>query len=306
MPLFFDSVMHAYDTLDGIILFMHNFFKPITTNQRSLPYSKLRSNHSFNLEEITNLLQKWKDIFRVYTNKHVSWTKSEEVTRNVLRIQHFAASIQIATFFYNDQLAYDAYISDFTQIIDLGSKIVQDPAFSTEWGKFSVDIGVVQPLYYVACRCRHPILRRRAISLLYRAGREGVWDGEAMSAVASWVMEREEREEPVTESKERDNFIPEERRLREIGISIDRNGRSIRMVSTRRREEGLEYVTGQITALKEGGFPKQEDPIEDDDEGLKFLVEDWKRFTEGPHQPDTSAGRRISIIPKELIRIRKI
>lgn len=45
----------------------------------------------------------------------------------------------------------------------------------------------------VSCRCRDPIIRRRAISILRKCGRtEGIWDAFSTSKVAQRVLDIEE------------------------------------------------------------------------------------------------------------------
>lgn len=59
---------------------------------------------------------------------------------------------------------------------------------------FSADLGIVPPLYVVATKCRDPWLRRQAIQLLKSsARREGMWDSELTSNIATWVMKLEEQ-----------------------------------------------------------------------------------------------------------------
>ncbi|OAA49754.1 hypothetical protein BBO_01389 [Beauveria brongniartii RCEF 3172] len=62
---------------------------------------------------------------------------------------------------------------------------------------FSADLGIVPPLFVVATKCRDPWLRRQAIQLLKSsARREGMWDSELTSNIATWVMQLEEQGVP--------------------------------------------------------------------------------------------------------------
>ncbi|KAM3455823.1 hypothetical protein NHJ6243_008418 [Beauveria neobassiana] len=62
---------------------------------------------------------------------------------------------------------------------------------------FSADLGIIPPLFVVATKCRDPWLRRQAIQLLKSsARREGMWDSELTSNIATWVMQLEEQGVP--------------------------------------------------------------------------------------------------------------
>jgi hypothetical protein len=68
---------------------------------------------------------------------------------------------------------------------------------------FLFDMEIVSPLYLVAIKCRHPMVRRRAISLLRRTvRREGLWDSVKVAAIAERIMEIEEVELRVLNGSE--------------------------------------------------------------------------------------------------------
>lgn len=60
---------------------------------------------------------------------------------------------------------------------------------------FTFEISIIPCLYLTATRCRCPITRRKAVSLLaLNPPREGLWDAEQHLAVANRVIEIEEKE----------------------------------------------------------------------------------------------------------------
>jgi hypothetical protein len=68
----------------------------------------------------------------------------------------------------------------------------QDTSTQRRTSFFSLETSTIEPLYYMAIKCRHPVFRRRALDLLKIGGREGVWDGHIMSRVASHAISIEE------------------------------------------------------------------------------------------------------------------
>jgi hypothetical protein len=58
---------------------------------------------------------------------------------------------------------------------------------------FNIDTGIIPPLYFVAVKCRHSLIRRRAIACLNVTERqEGIWNSRLTARVAERVMEIEE------------------------------------------------------------------------------------------------------------------
>lgn len=116
----------------------------------------------------------------------------------VIWLSYLDIFIVLSTSLEPDQSAYDAYLPQFQSIVEK-ARAVLCPAFrkdTTEAGKrvFTLDVNVIQSLYFTALKCRDHKLRHSAISLLHISGKEGVWDGEIMAKVAEHVVELEEAE----------------------------------------------------------------------------------------------------------------
>jgi hypothetical protein len=54
--------------------------------------------------------------------------------------------------------------------------------------KFTADIGIIAPLYYVAMNCPNPPIRQRALDVLRIPRREGLWDSVLISNIAEKVQ----------------------------------------------------------------------------------------------------------------------
>jgi hypothetical protein len=92
---------------------------------------------------------------------------------------------------------------------------------------FTMELGIVHPLFFVACKCRDWSLRRRAVAQLKRAGKEGVWEGPIVAVLAQRIMELEE------EGLENGQFVPEQNRFHEIKKNVDYDGRQILFEATK-------------------------------------------------------------------------
>jgi hypothetical protein len=89
---------------------------------------------------------------------------------------------------------YDNYHDTFTTLVELAEYLLEDliPKWSKS-PKFNFDSYSVIPLFLTAQKCRDPLLRRRAISLLFKYPRkEGICDSLFLGRMTQWAMEIEE------------------------------------------------------------------------------------------------------------------
>lgn len=103
----------------------------------------------------------------------------------------------------------EAFLPEYTELVDLLQEVLEnDPHSRPGEACFTFDTSSVLVLFLVALRCRHCIVRRKAISLLVRhPRREGLWDSLMCAKVSTWVMNMEE-------AGMEDGKIPESARLR--------------------------------------------------------------------------------------------
>jgi hypothetical protein len=105
----------------------------------------------------------------------------------------------------------------------------------------SFELSPIVPLFVVGCRCRDPILRRRAIKLLLNCRRrEGVWDSLAAGMVASQCLKREEDLDiswdptttilPLNPKIRECQDVPEWRRVRDIYVNVKTSEGKVNLV----------------------------------------------------------------------------
>lgn len=108
------------------------------------------------------------------------------------------------------------------------------PSFSP-----SFELSPIVPLFVTACRCRDPILRRRATAILMNCRRrEGVWDSSGAAMVALQCIKLEEGMDPSIEPGA-DNWLPlttkckdssgveEKKRVQDVFVSVNMADRQI-------------------------------------------------------------------------------
>jgi hypothetical protein len=137
----------------------------------------------------------------------------DRVIAAMLRVQGLAARITIAGVCFTDEILYDRFLPEFSEIVRLAGDIAtarNDKSESNSdndfWsGSFTLDLGIIEPLFRLLMRCRDPTLRRQAIAILKSWHVECWWDPLMIVAIGEFMMEVEE--EGMT-----DGIIPAESR----------------------------------------------------------------------------------------------
>ena len=106
-------------------------------------------------------------------------------------IQRAWLSIVVSTSYLEcKETDVDAHSDDFRTIVELASVVL--PEQKIQDNCFSLELGIVAPLYWTVMTCRHPRIRREALRLLERADREGLWDPDLLTQVARECIKLEE------------------------------------------------------------------------------------------------------------------
>ena len=266
-PNIFGSVLEARNSLNSILAAAQQDFQSYGHSYKTLPYSPLPSDLAAKVNRYQSLLACWLDAFTAFKAKPEEKLPSplppiakQRHATTVLSIQHTVAWIELSTYFCRDQTSYDFFVHHFQQIIVLAEVVVGNGDNDLNMSAssiptdplppFTVDMAIIQPLFFTACKCRDGSLRRRAIQVLMRAGREGVYNGKIMAAAARWVVWQEEEGFELHMANVTTELVPEEKRLWAQGLSIDRPRNSVMVSSPRRsRDWKWEYLCGIVNWL---------------------------------------------------------
>ena len=144
----------------------------------------------------------------------------------ILRMTVLSALIHTSCALTPHETAYDAHELSFRCIVADGEAVLVSnsakiPSSSpkNQWHQFTMGPGVVEPLFTTACKCRHPVVRRRAIDQLSMAGREGPWYGPREARIMSRIMELEECHDFPIDPPSASSDIGELQRINEVGFS---------------------------------------------------------------------------------------
>jgi hypothetical protein len=171
------------------------------------------------------VFDQWSAAFDAFLKDGSSLAESEKKAVTMLKIQQEIGflSLQLGRTYFDDQTLWDQFLPLFNQITSLAADLLEFGSKSRRYPTFSLDMGIVGPLYEVASRCRDPVIRRKAISLMKsRCMQEGVWNSILTARVAETLVEIEE--EGLCEVKTC-NDVPDWARLSFVAPVFDPAGR---------------------------------------------------------------------------------
>ncbi|KAK3313471.1 hypothetical protein B0H66DRAFT_353006 [Apodospora peruviana] len=207
-----DEVRYTlYDFMDECLRFSK---KSNPTKYGPVPPEEMRA---FEDEQdyLLSKLAKFNVAFSLYQS-----TKAKEAPAGaiaLIQIHIHTTFIWISTALSNRETAFDDHVTTFSAIIPLATSFMDSlgaPAARENLpGKqtaaqtptaadsrrfsamFAFEMHVIAPLYFVATKCRHPIIRRSALRLLRRnpARRENLWRANIMASIAEYIIKLEEK-----------------------------------------------------------------------------------------------------------------
>jgi len=148
-----------------------------------------------------NMLEEWSRAFDAFLQLYGDMLSEKErkgvaILQMHKRVGHTALNVERSD--VDDEMRWDKFCPVFEEIVTLAEFVVEPtnsttPTEAAQRIHFSLDMSINGCLYDVAARCRHPVIRRKAVSLLRSASRqEGVWNPLLTAKVAERVIEIEE------------------------------------------------------------------------------------------------------------------
>lgn len=113
---------------------------------------------------------------------------------NALMAQCLSCKIYLSALLNPYETAYDSFNSSFRSIVTNAKEFVSQGKCARVLAipQISLDLGIVQPLFFTAVKCRDSQIRKEAVEMLRRAGREGPFDGKRHAIVAQRAIVIEE------------------------------------------------------------------------------------------------------------------
>ncbi|RAL10242.1 uncharacterized protein BO97DRAFT_350013 [Aspergillus homomorphus CBS 101889] len=193
-PLFtqatFTTLFGAYTSIEaiynGVVRLVWRF------NKRGLSH---RSIAPAEIEAHGRLLQAWDDQLATVLQKTPELRNSKAV--DLLMVRRKLTELWYCVELTPGEIETDLHVADCVDMVNGVVRILGDsgdePDFQGTTAAYSLETGIVEPLFWVAVRCREPNIRRRALRLLQQyPRREGICDSTVAFLTAQKVMEIEE------------------------------------------------------------------------------------------------------------------
>ncbi|KAL8847916.1 MAG: hypothetical protein Q9221_007047 [Calogaya cf. arnoldii] len=235
IPAAFHSLEEARNSLDyqwnlclteAVDFKYRNHFMEGTESQEH------RDAFDVNRTHFRTMINSWMTAFQTFLDRNIGMMNSKSlVGAMVLKMNATLAAIHLEISIFqllHEEQCWDKVMPMFESLVDLAAgvldaqkaadrKILHKPVFQ-------LDHSIIGPLFSVAHKCRDPVLRRKAISMLYSAPRqEGVWDSVLTARVCERIMNLEE--EGLGEVKCAAD-VPDWRRISDVGVTFDHQARS--------------------------------------------------------------------------------
>jgi len=233
IPALFPSLQAARASLDFLMKISLAFLQ-----ESHEPDFRMKPETKPQLDNLTNALDKWSLAFEFFLiNSPATRTHQEIRATANLRILNIVAKVWLSSSVSVEESVFDDHTQAFSNIVNIAATINSD---SMPWNKslesaslsnsqanrphkFTFEMGVIPPLYFVAMKCRVPSIRRAAISLLNTTmpRREGIWIASFYVAVAKRIIELEEENLQAIGHKDEQSgelLPPERRRVHNVKI----------------------------------------------------------------------------------------
>ncbi|EXJ82748.1 hypothetical protein A1O3_06563 [Capronia epimyces CBS 606.96] len=218
-PSSLDSLESAQSQLFRCLSQLWSFLRGAADDARYSDPADLPPLIAAQAQGISLQLQQWGRDFKALLESNPPKDAPVHDHVRALSCHHTAATIQAATALHAEELIYDQFDGEFESIVSLSRTLLHSKLSGPSEGAAFLGLGVVQPLYFTATRCRVRRLRNEAIRLLSEVPEsEGVWSGVAMAQVSAVVKSLEEK--GLSEEFLEQHRIPETMRVHSTGTDI--------------------------------------------------------------------------------------
>lgn len=211
IPNGFSSIAEAHDTFEYLLAWFYHEYRQLVDTKTGDTASDTYNNLIRWSEEFS---KRWSDALDKFEqSRGIHMTYKERIGLKILRMNR-----QYKQFVLLDRLvmgrtdssSWDMYNSIFEDFVSQASSMLEmtdnpahpysSPTLSLSESRdgrhrpsFSLDMGIIAPLYDIATLCRDPSIRRRAVDVLRSSSRqEGLLNSHACAVVAEKVIALEE------------------------------------------------------------------------------------------------------------------
>lgn len=178
---------------------------------------------------LNNLVSEWNVAFQDLAGRCTpSDTPIEVGCTYLLRIIYLTTKLWLSTSLTANETEWDKHKDDYQTLLDLSEYLIKFLTKPEKHGlAFSFELCCIPGLHFMAYKCRWPLLRRRALALLYNCSRrECLFDSRFSFSIFWRIMQVEEESLglPLGQDPGPDDLPPEEARIHQMNISPELPG----------------------------------------------------------------------------------
>jgi transcription factor-like protein len=212
---------------------------------------------NFRRQQLNGNLKDWRmkyDHFSVTVSPDAKSEPTWKRQSAFMLLQHAWLSIVVPTSFYEvKETDSDVYIEEYATIADLACSIL--PSEEARPGHFSLEFGLLPPLWWTVMKCRHQQIRRKALHAIKRAGIEGLWDpgiiyqlGRECILLEEGIENLDEVEQELDREGDWRDLIPLQRRISAVDMEFEPKDYNMLRMTFRRK---IWDTDGRCTGLEE-------------------------------------------------------
>jgi len=241
VPARFSSISQAKDVFDALTGQLYTLIRTVVEEYRYRKDEYIPLEAIAQVAHLKQALDLWDERFEKYLGRLTSkFSRQEQLVINVLLVNHKVSTIEAATCTQPDASIFDRFDTKFDEIVTLAATVIwAHSTTNSQVLKFSLDVGIIHPLYWTAIKCREPWIRQRAMSLLRSITfQEGVWDAAVQASIAEVAIAREQIygiDGPAAGWRP-----PEFARVHSVGTNVLDPVRRVAQVNLTQRLDGLD------------------------------------------------------------------
>lgn len=195
------------------------------------------------LRALQGSLAIWLSALKAYNRPKALFCLEDTRVITLLEIQHFYVSFLISNCQSTKEMSCDSFNDDFKRILALSTSYLKDRPLKTSTAEplhrtFTLESGVLPSLYLISIKCRNPVLRRQAISMIYRATcQEGMWEGPTIARYVEQVADFEEAAADHCGELSESDDVPESARFSDVILAVSEDPGYGRLICARYRHE---------------------------------------------------------------------
>ncbi|KAI1326213.1 hypothetical protein F5Y16DRAFT_235520 [Xylariaceae sp. FL0255] len=192
----FNNISEARDSLNVISGAIKSLLWKRAVSTQGLRQSPYVSVLTSNTASLSNQLDSWRSRFSDLITRGTVDAETKSCTY-VLLIHHQLNKLYISTYLYPSHHNIHSKTIQFSAIINFAEivlKAEQESRANTGLPHpgHSLDVAVIQPLFFTAHHCKDATLRRRAIEFLEQVKSDSIHESRLLARVARWVVITEE------------------------------------------------------------------------------------------------------------------